>query len=323
MTLHRLTIAASTLLAASCAAPAPRVAPPIVGPDFALRSGAPAEIRFARFDNRLLVEALIEGEGPFTLLFDTGGRNVVTPEVARQLGLDVGASGSISGAGGRDRAAPTRIARYEIGDLVLREQPALVIDLEPIRRAFGFPRLDGLIGAELLSRLVVAIDFERQVLTLAPPEGDRGVRLAIERVDGKPVIAGLIDGVPARIVLDTGDRSALTLFQRFAATSGLDARFAGGEEVVTGHGVGGPIPGRLARIDRLTLSPGLELRGVLARLPSATSGVFAESPLAASLGNEALRRFTVTLDYRGGQIFLRPNRALGEPFRFVPPPGTP
>jgi hypothetical protein len=60
----------------------------------------------------------------------------------------------VTGAGsGSTSVSDTRLQRLEIGSLPFDNLHAEVIDLSRIQRAIGFPRLDGIIGYDILRRL--------------------------------------------------------------------------------------------------------------------------------------------------------------------------
>jgi membrane-associated protease RseP (regulator of RpoE activity) len=53
---------------------------------------------------------------------------------------------------------------------------------------------------------------------------------------------------------------------------------------------------------------------VIMELSEAEEGYFANSLYVGNLGGELWRRFTVTLDYTGRQMYLAPNDAFDQPF---------
>jgi hypothetical protein len=154
-------------------------------------------VPFAVHDNRIVVEIFLEHQGPFRVIFDTGGANVITPEVRRRLGSKILAKGTQAGRG--SEAARSR-----------RE----------------------------------------------------------------------------RILVDTGDRSNLTVFRTFAAATGLDALFAKS-----------------------------------GRLPSTRTGLFATTSLSASVGLGLLRAFDLEFDYQHKRLRLEPRAGFREESVFVPLPG--
>jgi hypothetical protein len=128
-----------------------------------------------------------------------------------------------------------------------------------------------------------------------------------------------VNGIETDFFVDTGDRSAFSLFQKFSQSSGLGKKFEGKPTVISGHGIGGPIPARLAVLKEIKLGSDIKIEDVLSRLPSTSGGFFAKSPLGGSIGNEILRRFNIILDYPKNEIRLAMNRHFGEPFKFIPP----
>lgn len=275
------------------------------------------KVPFEFFDNRILVQVEVNDQGPFTFIFDTGGSNIMTPEVAQKLNLSMTAHKKINGAGSNSvDSSKVKIESMKLGRFQLKSQDFLTIDLNPIRKAFQFKQLDGIIGYEVLMQKVVTINYLEKSLTLTDAQNSKnGIGFDFE--DEKPVIPATIDGKQARILIDTGDRSAMTLFKQYASTTGLNKKFADANEQITGYGVGGPIPAKLKTLD-LILNNQIFLPGVLARFPTLKKGVFATSKLSASIGNEVLRRFTVTFDYKNKTIQLIPNQNLKEPYIFVP-----
>jgi hypothetical protein len=217
------------------------------------------------------------------------------------------------------------IASVKLGAYEMRDQDFVVVDLGEIRRAFRFPRLDGIVGSELLERVHARVDFDHRRLMLTEFSVDSTSRpagaVAIALENGFPVVDGVIEGVPARMLLDTGDRSNLTLFRKFAARSGLDSGFAARPEIPTGVGVGGLIPGRLRSFTSVEFGPVHE-HAVIGRLPSTRAGIFATSPLAASIGLGLLRNYNLEIDYQNRYVAFEP-RATRLPSVFVPVPAPP
>jgi len=125
-------------------------------------------VPFTLFDNRMLIETTIDGDGPFMMIVDTGSTSVtITPWVAQRIGLRTRAAGSATGAGSASvPVSVTRLSSVGIGSLHFAGLSAEVLDLLPIQRAIGFPRLDGIIGYDILRRLRVGVDMDANRLTL-------------------------------------------------------------------------------------------------------------------------------------------------------------
>ncbi|HYL26361.1 MAG TPA: aspartyl protease family protein, partial [Candidatus Nitrosotalea sp.] len=200
-----------------------------------------ATVPFTLVDNRMVVATSIDGQGPFSMIVDTGTTSVsVTPGVARRLRLGVQGGGSAIGAGsGSASYAVTHLSDLAVGSLHFADLHAEVIDLTRIQRAFGFPHLDGIIGYEVLHRLRFGVNMDRAQLTLsfqpiAVPKTATPVAFTVDEY-GIPQIPAAVDGVHGTFVIDTGDRSSLTLFRRFAQANDF-YRDAPVRDAITGIG---------------------------------------------------------------------------------------
>ncbi|HEV3091994.1 MAG TPA: alpha/beta fold hydrolase [Candidatus Cybelea sp.] len=285
------------------------------------RTNASTTIPFTMFDNRMLVTASLNGKGPFTMIVDTGSDSlVVTPAVARRLHMATRSVGNAGGAGsGSTPAALGHVSGVCIGSLRLEGVPALVLDLSPIQHAFGFPRLDGVIGYTTLRKLRMGVDIDdsRMTFSLSPlPVPKSAVSLPFTSEDGLiHISAGAVDGVHGTFVVDTGDRTSLTLFRRFASENDF-YRDAPVRNVVTGIGVGGLIS---SDVLRTTVSLfGTTIPGVVTRASRDRGGAFAFGGDDASVGNGLLRRFNIVYDYPDATIYAWPSRYFSESERYVP-----
>jgi hypothetical protein len=141
-------------------------------------SAGQTTIPFTYVDNRIVVECKIDGQGPFTMILDTGSPSIaVTPETAAKLAIAV-----------RDAASVT--------------------------------------GAITLAGTEPAI----------PPSA---TTTSFEGV--LPEIHAVIDGIAGSLLVDSGDRSSLTLFGPFAKRNGFFGRYPSTVNIVTGYGLGGPV----------------------------------------------------------------------------------
>jgi alpha-beta hydrolase superfamily lysophospholipase len=260
-----------------------------------LSTGVP----FTLQDHRMIVQAYIGNAGPFSMIVDTGSAElVVIPAVAKRLGLHLRPAGFVSGAGaGKAAIERTTVTGARVGNTRFAPAAALVLDLSQIERGIGFSHLDGVIGYEQLQRYRVLVDVDRRRIAFsnapiaAPPEA---TQTPFAQTDSFLRIPATVDGVHGTFVVDTGDRSQLTLFRRFADTNGF-AHFTTVSNALTGFGVGGRV---YADMFRTTLQAlGVMANDVVTRIPVAHTGAFATAPEAGSIGNGFLERFNVVYDY--------------------------
>jgi len=301
---------------------------PVSDADFAMpamtasaRIDAPAGVTRVPFDlvnNHIYANGSVDGR-PARFLVDTGGVNLLTPAAAKKFGIE--GQGKLAGRGVGEESVDVALAHAKevrLGDAVLSRPVFYVMDLGRLPQVEGHES-DGLVGYEMFRRFAVTIDYAKRELVLAekarfaPPAGAHVV--PFELADRIPIVRGTLDGVPARISVDTGSRVSLTLHSPFVREHGLVEKYAAGPVAVVGWGVGGPSRARVARFGTLTLGD-LEVRGIAGDVFTGDKGAFASPDIDANLGAGVLRRFTVAFDYEAKKMYLAPNDRFGRPDEF-------
>jgi hypothetical protein len=293
------------------AVPAP---PP---PDFSLSGDATATVvPFELLNNHIYVMAKLNGQGPFRFLCDTGGANILTPELATRLGLKQ--EGTLQGRGVGEKSEDvglTRVDTLEVGGAKLREQLFAVFPLRSVSGVEGIG-LDGLVGYEIFKRFVVRIDYEKSMLTLTLPSAFRytgaGTAVPFTFNDHIPQVEGAIDGIEGRFDIDTGSRASLDLLAPFVEKNGLEARYAPKFEATTGYGVGGPARSLVSRAKLLRLGA-VEVTDVVTELSSQKKGAFTDIYVAGNVGGGVLKRFNITFDYGKQRLIFERNANDAKP----------
>ena len=236
-------------------------------------------------------------------LLDTGGQNVITPEAARRAGIEPLGEGTVGGAGAalaKIRYASAHSVR--VGEAEMRDQPFLVLDLG------ATAPIDGIIGYELLARFAVRIDLQRGRVELAADARDlapAGVTVPMVFVERQPQVDGALDGIPGVMTIDTGSASAIDVNTPFVLAHDLRTRYhaeAGGYPI---SGIGGPVHAYFAHAKELRLGE-LAVPDVNLLLTDAHAGAETDPTIAANIGEQVLRRFTLVLDYRHASIVFEP-----------------
>jgi hypothetical protein len=243
------------------------------------------------------------------MIVDTGGVNLLTAEAAARLGL--ARAGSIAGSGAGEAKVDvgiTRARELAIGAVRFTDPTFYIFDLSLLIAAEG-EALDGVIGFELFHRLAVRIDYPARALTVTRPDAftppPRGIAVPFELHERIPLVAGTLDGIPARFTIDTGAGDSLTVSGPFARAKGLEARFHATFETVTGGGVGGFTRGKPVRIPHISLGAAA-VTDIAGELFTGDQGFFASEASAGNVGGRVLARFAVSFDYRARTLYLEP-----------------
>ncbi|HEX5124368.1 MAG TPA: aspartyl protease family protein [Rhodanobacteraceae bacterium] len=275
-------------------------------------------VPFDLVNNHIYANGTLDGK-PARFLVDTGGVNLLTPAAAKKFGV-VG-EGKLAARGVGEQSVDLSYAHAKevrLGGAALAEPVFYVIDLGDLPKVEGVD-CDGLVGYEMFRRFGVTIDYERHELVLAdptkfaPPAGAQVVPFELD--DRIPVVQGTLDGVPARMSVDTGSRSSLTMHSPFVREHKLLEKYHAAPEAVIGWGVGGPSRGRLARFGTLKLGD-LEIPGIAGDLYTGDKGSFANPDLAGNLGGGVFKRFTVAFDYANKRLYFAPNASFAKPDPF-------
>lgn len=295
------------LSALDSAADAPEASQQRGGPGAAL----PAPARLRESDGRgLLVQAWVNGVGPFEFAVDTGaGANILSRRVAAAARVEVDAGGGsvrvvgLSGAGGNSarRAHVRHFAVGARGNLLPSQGFTIIAD--------GLPEgVDGVLDpTESFSPLGFRIDMPNETISAFDP------RLTPLRADAAPA-----DGAVARwltepnsrrpyVMLAQGRRALIDTGSGFGLAVNADAARAlgistgeGRERVGTRDLGGGEIPSRRIRPATVHVGP-LALRNVPTDfLPAAGAG----APVL--LGRDALRPFELSFDPVNRLIRFKP-----------------
>ncbi len=282
--------------------------------DYGFTGGKSATMPFRLVNNHIYLQVRLNGR-PYELLFDTGGMNVITPTVARELGLASEGKLQARGVGEKTvEASLTTIERMDVGGAFLDKQRFVVLPLESFSEVEGEP-ITGIVGYEIFKRFVVVTDYENSRVTLIEPEGfayrGPGTRVEMKLNDRIPEVAGAIDGVPGQFTLDTGARNALTLSTPYVEKNGLMARYRPQYQAVTGWGVGGPARGWLARAQTFAMG-GATVDAPVIELSQQKGGAFTDTYVAGNVGAGILKRFNIVWDYSRNQLFFEKNKNHGQ-----------
>jgi len=288
-------------------------------PDFAYPADrASVEVPFEVHNGHLFVTVMLNGKGPFRMLFDSGGVNVLLPRAVAALGLKP--EGALPGTGtgeAQQDVGLTTVDRLELGGIVLEKQVFATIDLAAfMQRVEGLDDVAGLVGYELFKRFPVRLDYTRSQAVFYDPKTFRyqgnGTRLPFRFKGHVPEVDGSVDGIAGSFDIDTGSRGSLTLATPFVERNGLVARYGATQQFISGAGIGGHVRSWLARAGELRLGDIVVTKPVTA-LSTQTKGALADPDLAGNVGYGILRQFDITFDYASEVLYFERNAQFGQP----------
>jgi hypothetical protein len=279
-------------------------------PDFAFPAGRPqVDVPFELHNGHLFVKVMLNGKGPYRMLFDSGSSSLLLPKTAAALAIaPPGSEGNVSVA---------RVDRVDIGGVLLERQSFAIADIgDFLRRVEGMSDIAGVVGFDIFKRMPVKLDYERRRATLFDPAQFKyaggGVRVPVELRGQQAVVRGRIDGEAGLFFVNTGNRGSLTLSQAFSDDRKLRERYGSRLEAVYGASVAGPLRGTLARVRSLDLGD-VAIKDPVAVLALTDAGALADRDVAGSVGSGILMRYAVTFDLPGGILYFDKTGSTGKP----------
>lgn len=190
------------------------------GPDLPAVAGTPGEeapqtIYVARTEpdriGRIMAPVLVNGQGPFAFIVDTGAsRSVIAPRIVERLGLvpDPGHQLSLTGITGSQVVPSILVDSLQAGDLRLERQRL------PVIAPSVFANADGILGVEGLRGLCLYVSFVHQSINITrngcPVSSRSWARARAQlRFGGLVIVKGRVGGHRVSAVIDTGAERSL------------------------------------------------------------------------------------------------------------------
>jgi len=155
------------------------------------------------------------GDKDYNFWLDTGSSmTMLASDVARDLNIVplVADTLEVVTSTGRVKAHPSLVAELEIGQVLVRNAPAMIVDesLMQMREAkpiefSGHVKIDGIIGFDIIRQLDLDVDYEKGKVRVRNPATSRRESTRNMFWVGLPVVMlASDDGIPVHFGLDTG-----------------------------------------------------------------------------------------------------------------------
>jgi predicted aspartyl protease len=259
--------------------------------------------------------ATIDGRGPFWLTVDTGATlTVLDPATVAGLGLTTRPSDvrpDVGVGAGTTRVATASGAAIRAGAAEpFHPSPLYVVGVREAEAALGH-RIDGVLGHDFLEQYVVEFDYREGRVRLHPPgtiAGGGAAPVAMLTSGNRVVVVAtlhLSDGarLAARLLVDTGSSSGISLNSPFAGQHGLEARFPS-TELSAAVGVNGMTVRSVMYLTGVSIGA-TELPVTRVALSRDRTGLSASTEFDGVIGAAVLRHFTVVVDYHRQELTLR------------------
>lgn len=284
-----------TSLAATALAP---------GAALALQAPAPPadSLRYLDKSRRLTVQAMVNGQGPFDFMVDTGANSsVIAADLSERLNLPRRGRSEMHGIAGAQSVDTVLVDSLTVGR---RERRRMTLSVLPRATLDG----DGILGLEWLGRASLLLDFKRRRMAVGeglpvPDPTTFAVKARLQK-SGLTLIDAFMPSRRIVAFIDSGSTTTvgnLAFFEEAAAKGSLVGPITDTElRSVTGQ----VLQGRLVTISSLTLGKVILRRAPMVIGPIHTFdfwGMHAEP--AVLIGSDILRQFeTVAIDFKAGEV---------------------
>jgi hypothetical protein len=303
-------------------------------PDYQFAAGGTATMPIDLGTTLVFVQARVNGSPPLAFVLDTGAEvSVINRSRLARLGLEAVGDLATGAGGGNVAMAYVKGVSFALPGVTLNHQTVTAMPLDALEVALGHP-IDGILGYDFLSRFIVELDYPKTTLRLydhATGHRAAGQPTPITVDNAVASVAATVDvaghPVTGKFVVDTGCNCEVAVNAPFTRAHRL---IEASPKLLSpprgARGAGGETDQVIGRIAGLAIAD-VRLTSLVASFGRDTVGARADPWSAGQIGSGLLRRFVVTLDYRGKTMWLdkapgfdRPTRIVGAGIGWAPDP---
>jgi hypothetical protein len=228
---------------------------------------------------------------------------------------------TIRGIGGIRRVKFLNNAKLHLPGLSVDSLNFHVNDYDILTSVYGI-KIDGIIGYSFLSRYIIKLNYDTMLMEVFTPgeiKYPRGGHLLRPLLTSIPILTLNFkekDKFQNRFYFDTGAGLSFLLSEDYLRDSSIFSSKKKEPLVTQAEGLGGKMTMRLTTIKEVKLGP-YKFKNVPTFLFDDEYNVTSYPFLGGLIGNDLLRRFNVTLNYRKREIHIIPNRAFNEAFDYA------
>ncbi len=249
----------------------------------------------------LLVRPIVNGVQPGWFIFDTGaGICVVSTPHVSECKLTTAGKIEAQGVGGSDSKSLYNAATFELGPIVLHDEPILATDLSFLNEHLG-EEIIGVVGYGFLNACVAELDIAAPRIAIHDPAKyslTSGAWSPLDIDDRVATVHARFEGHDGTFRLDTGANGFVTFHKPTVDKwSLLEGRESRGPVTDTRlGGVGGFVNARKGTLDWFELG-GVRREKIPVEFAMEAKGTFADAAKDGNIGADMLKAFTLVLDY--------------------------
>lgn len=268
-------------------------------------------IPFEYVSNEIIIKAKINGEKEYRFMVDTGAtQNVIEQSVASSMGTRNKGDFALTTGSGFVQMGSINLASVELGGIKLTNVPMAVADLPALSQIHGVKPV-GILGANILRRFLVTIDYDRKRVILSDPASVQIPNDAIV-IESQPTLGSAGLSVDAKLdnklsitmLVDTGaafnsiSESLIKPVLKVPLLPVGNVQGVEGKKVLIGA----------VQLKTINVGGATVADPIFSVAPSSSTdklppGLFSGSSLGI-LGNPFWRNFRLTVDYRNGRLIL-------------------
>jgi predicted aspartyl protease len=275
----------------------------------------PVSLPFEYTANEIVVKAKVNGGEEYRFLIDTGAtQNVMDQAVASTLGTVSKSNLNLTTGSGFVHMGYIELGSIEFGGLKLKNVPMAVNDMPAFAQIHPSPA--GILGANVLRRFLVTIDYDQRRLILADPTAVK-IPPGATVVEAQPafgaaglsVEAKLDDRLKLTFLVDTGAAFNSVPENLIKSVLTVPLLTVGNVQGVEGSKITiGSVQLKSVTVGEVTVNdPVFSVAPAVANL-KLPPGLFSGSALGI-MGNPFWSQFRLTVDYRNGRLILQKSKA--------------
>jgi len=275
------------------------------------------KIPFELEGNHIFIKLKINNSKELNFVFDTGADGtVINSETANRINLSNYKQSKEEGANGEIAVQVSKKNTININNLQFDNLNLVSVPLLHLEKVIGRD-IDGIIGYPILKKYVVKLNYDSFEIEIYPSKNFKYVGTGETiKILSKPISTinakiGLENGqfIEGRFILDNGAGLAIALCTPFSEENNIVEKF-NNTYLITSLGLSGKkTTVTMGRLKTLKINK-LQHFDVPTNVYSVKTGVFAREGIAGIIGNEVLKKYNITFDYKRKNSYWESNNTF-------------